>query len=207
MRARAALLALLTLVLTIPSVATAQVANEMNWCGDETTANLPDATSAPRYKWIYAYAADNPDRTALLANPMQRRAYTWQQNMQAASGGKKTWRYDLGTRCGGGFLDIETVALPGGWQEYNPKAQSHIQKLRDDVRAAVDPATGRRNLIIVADEIGLADDPILGIAEGGVDDRAGMLNDSNRGGRTVIVYGRHDNTNYDPTSTTYHESI
>jgi hypothetical protein len=207
MSLRAAVLALLVLAVGVPDVASAQVADVPDWCGDETTANLPDATSAPRYKWIYAYAADNPDRTALLAKVMQKRAFTWQQNLLDASGGKKTWRYDLGTRCGAGYLDIETVALPSGWQDYNPKAQSRIQKLRDDVRAAVDPATGRRNLVIVADEIGLADDPILGIAEGGTDDRAGLVNDSNRGNRTVIVYGRHDNTNYDPTGTIYHESI
>jgi hypothetical protein len=193
MPARAAILALLILGLTPASSG----ALAGSWCGTQTTSNNPDVTNAPRVKYIYAYPSDQPNRFDDVKNLMQSDAKRIADNYSAASGGRKTLRWDVGTSCGNDYVDIEVVPLPGTQADYEPNTNAHIARIRADLRAAIDPAPGRRDYAVIADHTRLEDmsghavDPnsVLGITEATDDDSVGLGNKADRGDRIAIAFG------------------
>jgi hypothetical protein len=193
MLARAAILALLTLALTPAS--SGALADK--WCGTQTTSNNTDVTNAPRVKYVYAYPSDQPNRFDDVKDLMQADAKRIADNYSAASGGRKTLRWDVGTSCGNDYVDIEVVQLPGTQADYEPNTNAHIARIRADLRAAIDPAPGRRDYAVIADHTRLEDnqghavDPnsVLGITESADDDSVGLGNTADRGDRIAIAFG------------------
>src|SRR5262249_21868774 len=154
------------------------------WCGTQTTSNNADVTSAPRVKYVYAYPSDQPNRFDDVKDLMQADAKRIADNYSAASGGRKTLRWDVGTSCGNDYVDVEVVPLPGTQADYEPNTNAHIARLRADLRAAIDAAPGRRDYAVIADHTRLEDaqghavDPssVLGITESADDDSVGLAN-------------------------------
>src|ERR1700749_5117865 len=92
------------------------------WCGDELTGNdtahAATPASAPQFKVVYAYAADRPDRFAGWAGALQANVAIIERFLSAEDGGKKALRFDMGTRCGAQYVDIQSVRLPGPRANY-----------------------------------------------------------------------------------------
>ncbi|HEY6691534.1 MAG TPA: hypothetical protein VI006_01710 [Solirubrobacteraceae bacterium] len=88
------------------------------WCGDELAATSDDTVdqfsspTGPQFKLVYAYASDQTDRFAQVADKLQASVSLLTRYMAGQSGGAKTVRFDLGTSCGPQYADIQTVALP-----------------------------------------------------------------------------------------------
>ena len=89
----------------------------VKWCGDETgsnnTANAATPASKAQFKVVYAYAADRPDRFAGWASALQANVAIVERFLSANDGGTKAIRFDMGTRCGPQYVDVQTVQLPG----------------------------------------------------------------------------------------------
>jgi hypothetical protein len=148
-------------------------------------------------KYIYAYPSDQPNRFDAVKTAMQHDAKGIADNYMAASGGRKTIRWDVGTSCGNDYVDIEVVQLPGTQADYEPNTNSHIARIRADLRAAIDPAAGRRDYAVIADETRdevaegqpVHQDSVLGITESADDDSVGLGNKADRGDRIAIAFG------------------
>ena len=162
------------------------------WCGDELTADdtehaaLPP--SSPRFKVVYAHPADRPDRFAGWADALQANVALVQRFLAAQTGGAKALRFDMGTRCGSEYVDVQVVHLGG------PRAQyiDDFGAIVDEVRSRLGRATGPRNVVIVADTLnGGAYDYGLGeTVLGREGDRAGAANPHNRGGLAAVLFSR-----------------
>src|SRR3954447_15367289 len=94
----------------------------VKWCGDETgannTANAATPAAKAQFKVVYAYAADRPDRFAGWASALQANVAIIERFLSAEDGGKKALRFDMGTRCGPQYVDIQSVRLPGPRTSY-----------------------------------------------------------------------------------------
>src|SRR3954454_16324685 len=92
------------------------------WCGDETsgddTAHAATPAAQAQFKVVYAYAADRPDRFAGWANALQANVAVVERFLSANDGGTKAIRFDMGTRCGAQYVDVQTVQLPGPRTSY-----------------------------------------------------------------------------------------
>src|SRR3712207_4894816 len=82
------------------------------WCGDlQSAADTRyefGSTTLPKIKVVVAAAGEDPlDRR--LIDWAQRHARVAVAHVRDESGGRKTLRFDLGTRCGPGYLDLMTV--------------------------------------------------------------------------------------------------
>jgi hypothetical protein len=100
----------------------------VQWCGDETTsnntANAVTAAAKAQFKVVYAYAADRPDRFGGWQHALQANVAVVQRFLSAQDGGSKAVRFDMGTRCGAQYVDIQTVQLPGPRRGEWPSASS-----------------------------------------------------------------------------------
>ena len=128
------------------------------WCGIQTATDdtvddvYPDTD--PAFKLVYAYASDQSDRFAALADKLQASVSLLTRYMAGQSDGEKTVRFDLGTNCGPQYVDIQTVALPQPKSYYVIAGVPQFNRLNDDVRAAVPLAPGsQRNLLVYADAL------------------------------------------------------
>jgi len=91
------------------------------WCGDETTLdNAADAVQPerPAIKLIYAYPSDRNSRFSKQANAMQESVSKIGLYVANATNNQKTLRFDMGTRCGPQYVDIEVVKLPRKLDDY-----------------------------------------------------------------------------------------
>src|SRR5918992_2202778 len=124
------------------------------WCGTETTDDTAGGTDAPHFKVVYAYAADQPDRFAELADRLQASVSLLSRYVAGQAGGAKTLRFDMGTECGAEYADIETVALPQPLSHYVVGGAPQFARLAADVRAASPlPPGSERNLLVYADAL------------------------------------------------------
>jgi hypothetical protein len=189
--------AALALLAVTSSAASASHPQPASWCGADTTANLPDQTNAPRIKFVYAHAADMPNRlvdfnsadNTTNADRLQTGVWRLDDMYLEASGGTRQPRWDMASTADcPTFLDIERVSLPRNADAY--RSATGLELLKSDIRAAVDPAAGRRDIFVFADQLrktgtGLT---ILGIAEYDGDDRKGVVNSTQRGGKVVLTF-------------------
>jgi hypothetical protein len=133
------------------------------WCGSRHTADdTSDAAfplSAAQIKVVYAYAAGQPNRSALWSDSLQGDASNIEQYLALQSGGRQALRFDMGTECGPQYVDIQVVALPRSRAAY----LDDFGQVADDVAARVDFAHGPRNVLILADN--LTDDGVYGTGE------------------------------------------
>jgi hypothetical protein len=164
----------------------------VQWCGDETGGNdTADAATPPakaQFKVVYAYAADRPDRFAGWMHALQANVAITQRFLSAQDGGSKGLRFDMGTRCGPQYVDIQTVQLPGPRSAY----ADNFSAIAGAVQRALGAASGPRNAIVLADgmsgstqEYGLGE-TVMGA--GG--ETPGSANVHNRGGLTSILFSR-----------------
>jgi hypothetical protein len=167
------------------------------WCGTETTTDdtVDDIylDTDQQFKLIYAYPSDQPDRFASLRDKLQASVSLMTRYMAGQSGGAKTIRFDLGTSCGPGYADIQTVALPQPTSYYVTAGSPDFSKLDADVRAAVAlPPGSRRNLLVYADAL-RGTDGIAGQAARyttpGVGDVPDASNPHNDGGLLAVAWG------------------
>src|SRR3954451_25352483 len=162
------------------------------WCGDETTcdatAHAHTPPSQPQFKVVYAYAADRPDRFAGWKDALQANVAVIDRFLSAQDGGTKALRFDMGTRCGPQYVDIQVVPLPGPRSTY----ADNFNAIAGAVNRALGPAAGPRDAIVVADglsggsqEYGLGQ--TIMAASGEV---SGAANIHNRGGLTSMLFTR-----------------
>jgi len=155
------------------------------WCGERRTtddvAHAAYPVSLPQFRVVYAHAADRPDRFAAWADVLQANASLVARFLGAQSGGRRAPRFDLGTSCGSGYLDVEVVSLPSPRSAY---VGDH-DRLVADVRAQVPAADGPRNLVIFADGLSSS---VYGLGGMYDDSSAGPGNVHDRGGLFSIVY-------------------
>jgi len=162
------------------------------WCGDERTtddtANAAQAASAPRFKIIYAHAADRPDRFAAWADALQSNIALIQRYLAAQSGGSKALRIDMGTRCGPQYVDLQVVHLSRPRAAYVDNFSAIVGEVESRMGAALAP----RNTVVVADSLngGTYD---YGLGEnvlGSYGDDPGAGNVHNRGGFASVLFTR-----------------
>src|SRR5207247_2351802 len=119
----------------------------------DDTADATVAAGVPYYKLVYAYASDQPDRFATWKDVLQADVSLIGQYMALQDGATRSPRFDMGTGCGPGYADIQTIQLPGTRASY----ADQFETIRDAVAAQIGPATGPRNVVVLAD--GLTDNP------------------------------------------------
>lgn len=83
------------------------------WCGDERATD--DTANAVRLREhrlraLYLVPADAPSRLAEVAPQIQGSVDGAARTLEAARG--RSLRFDRGTRCGAGYVDITTIRLP-----------------------------------------------------------------------------------------------
>jgi hypothetical protein len=162
------------------------------WCGDQLASD--DSTNAvygpelAQFKIVYAYPADRPNRFAGWADALQADVAVTGRFLSAQDGGTKSIRFDMGTRCGPQYVDIQTVALPGDSSVYSRNFTAIISA----VSAALGPAAGPRNVLTLAD--GLAGPTVeFGLGEtymGAFGEVPGEANPHNRGGLSSVLFTR-----------------
>jgi hypothetical protein len=162
------------------------------WCGDELmsddTANAAFPPGAPRVKVVYAYAADRPDRFTGWVHALQADVAIADRFLSAQGGGTKAIRFDMGTRCGAEYADIQVVPLPGPRANYVDSFSAIVAA----IRSAVPDAGAPLDTVILADgmsgstsEYGLAQ-TIMGSSG----ERPDAGNPHNRGGLNAVLFSR-----------------
>jgi hypothetical protein len=161
------------------------------WCGvrrtDDDAVDAVFPGSAAQIKVVYAYASDQPDRSAAWTDSLQADVSRIEQFLALQSGGRRALRFDMGTNCGADYVDVQVVALPQTRSYY----LDDFDRISDDVNAALAPAGGARNAFILAD--GMSSNGVYGIGEVYDDpshgsDVAGPTNIHNAGGLTGIMF-------------------
>jgi hypothetical protein len=164
----------------------------VQWCGDETagnnTANAATPAGKAQFKVVYAYAADRPDRFGGWMHALQADVAVTQRFLSAQDGGTKALRFDMGTRCGAQYVDIQTVQLPGPRSSY----VDNFGAISQAVQRALGAAAGPRNAIVLADGMsGSSQEYGLGeTVMGASGEQPGSANVHNRGGFTSILFSR-----------------
>ena len=161
------------------------------WCGDETGANgTANATPAAKaqFKVVYAYAADRPDRFAGWKDAIQANVAVIERFLSAEDGGTKALRFDMGTRCGPQYVDIQTVALPGPRSSF----ADNFSAVSNAVKSALGTTSTPRNAIVIADSLSGSTQE-YGLGEtimGSTGEVPGAPNLHNRGGLTSVLWTR-----------------
>jgi hypothetical protein len=162
------------------------------WCGGERTSDdTADSTltsGQAYYKLVYAYAADEPDRFAQFQDVLQADVSLIGQYMALQDGATKAPRFDMGTSCGPQYVDVQVVRLPGARATY----ADQFDAIAAGVSSQLGPATGPRDVVIVAD--GLTANPpsqLYGTGQfwGGADaELPGASNPHNAGGLAAALF-------------------
>jgi hypothetical protein len=160
------------------------------WCGTQRTSDDVAHAAFPatqrQIKVVYAHAADEPNDFDAWKDSLQSDVSRIEQFLALQTGGRRALRFDMGTECGGQYVDIEVVNLPGNRSAY--VSGSDTQNFYA-VAAGVENAVGydTRDVFVLAD--GLTDpdpsgntDGVWGIAELSGDSTAGSGNTANHGG-------------------------
>ncbi|MGH8573491.1 MAG: hypothetical protein ACREX8_13090, partial [Gammaproteobacteria bacterium] len=162
------------------------------WCGTERSSD--DRLHAvggggPRVKVVYAYPKGAPDRFDLYKDLIQQDVALTRSAVAAASGGRKTIRFDMGTDCPGGgarYVDIQTMALPHDAAWYGVDPESAATTIWSEVRRSLG-LRGRWNATLYVD--GVSPGGAAGIASQPLDETKGPSNDANLGGQSAFVFG------------------
>ena len=168
------------------------------WCGVEqaTDDTTHQAHTGPRVKVIYAYPSDRPNRFATMRDLIQGDARDMSDMLLGASGQTKTLRFDVGTKCGAGYVDILSIRLPRTANAYRQLAAGgRMTQLRTDLAPSVAAMTGKRNYLVYADHV-YASDGVAGIATVYLDDRPGSTNAANTGGLWAMAFGDGNDANF-----------
>lgn len=160
-----------------------------SWCGTRLLADdVADAAqprSAAVVKVVYAFAADRADRSAAWTPALQGNASAIDRFLAEQSAGGRAVGFDMGTSCGPQYLDVTVVALPKARSAY--LGDAGFDMLRDDVLAALGPAGGPRDVLIMADQLATTSTYGLGEVLPGAD-QPGARNPHNKGGLTAAIY-------------------
>ena len=175
------------------------------WCGSRTTRDQDINSPSPEaaaIKFVYAYPADRPDRSGQIARMLQGSAREIGLYIAAESGGRKSVRFDLGTRCGPRYLDIATVPLSGPRSSYLAGSRVGAYQIRDEVARSVGRADAPRNYLVYVDNLlpSASYGEAEGIFEGG--DEPGADNPHNAGGLYGFVWSE-DGASLDLPDTTH----
>ena len=108
------------------------------------------APRPPRFKLVYAYPADRPDRFASWQDALQANVALIQRFLASQSGGTKALRVDMGTSCGPQYVDLQVVQLSGPRSRY---IDDFRRDLRGRGRGAARRADGPRNATVLADTL------------------------------------------------------
>jgi hypothetical protein len=164
------------------------------WCGDERGDDDAGDAAWPagsaQIKVVYAYPADAQDRFSGWRDALQADVAITQRFLSAQSGGRKGLRFDMGTRCGPGYADIQTVQLPGPRSQY----VDDLPAIAQAVRGRIANGPGPRNTVILADGLS-GSDVEYGLGEtimGANGEQAGPGNPHNRGGLDAVLFSRAD---------------
>jgi hypothetical protein len=177
------------LPVTVAATAAAAAAPDalpFTWCGDERTVD-DRPPSAPHFKLVYAHPADRPDRFAGWADALQANVALVQRFLAAQTGGAKALRFDMGTRCGPQYVDVQVVHLPRRRASY----VDNFGAIVADVYARLGRGE-QRNVVVLADTLnGGGYDYGLGETVLGPDgERRGPANPHNRGGFASVLFSR-----------------
>jgi hypothetical protein len=180
--------------LTTPATTASWLAD--SWCGTERASDdTADAAypGAPVVKVLYARPHGSADRFSQFANVLQSQAKAMSTLVYGTSGDRKTVRFDAGTSCGAGYVDIQSIELAHPLSYYVALAvdgsPSRFDAIVSDVQAAVPNTSQKRNYLIYADYLGGGSFSAAGQAELYGDDSAGAANIANTGGLHAVVYG------------------
>jgi hypothetical protein len=138
------------------------------WCGtrrtDDDTTHAAFPPSAAQIKVVYAYALNETDRSAAWTDSLQADVSRIEQFLALQSGGRRALRFDMGTNCGAQYVDVQVVPLPRTRAAYLAfNADDRFDEVNDDVTAALAPASGPRNVFVLAD--GLSTSGVYGIGQ------------------------------------------
>ena len=93
-----------------PTATAAAAASAVDWCANSDPGANQYLNGEYRYHAIYAYPADRPSRLAALGAELQESAFSASALIERQYG--RAIRFDVGTPCGPGQLDITEVRLP-----------------------------------------------------------------------------------------------
>jgi hypothetical protein len=164
----------------------------LRWCGDERASDDVEHAafppSAPQFKLVYARAGDQPDRFSGWQDALQANVALIQRFLGGQGGGTKALRFDMGTRCGPQYVDVASITLPRPRSAY----VDQFDAIAGDVRRALGPPAGTRNVAILADGMtGSGAEYGLGqLMLGGTADAPGAGNVHNRGGFASVLFSR-----------------
>lgn len=88
----------------------AQASSTSPWCGNTEPGAHQVENGEYRYRAVYVHAADSPNRLAAVGAELQRDAFGASALVERDYG--RAIRFDVGTPCGPGQLDIAAVRLP-----------------------------------------------------------------------------------------------
>ena len=171
----------------LPRISSARLPS--GWCGTERATDdaVHASFSGPRFKVVYAYPADEPNRFAQYRDMIQDDVATVSEWVIASSGGTKSVRFDTGTDCGPEYVDVAIVRLP--WTRdtyrYDYERAEHVAQ---QVESRIAGMIGKWNTLVYADGL-YADDGVTGAGLLTMDDSPGAINDSNSGGATAMIWG------------------
>jgi len=131
----------------------ASAALPSSWCGTERTTddtvNAATTPTLPHFKVLYLHPSDRPDRFAQWKDLLQADASLIGQFVSGQAESSRAPRFDLGTSCGAGYLDIQTIHLPGTRATY----LDNLAAIRTAVHNAVGTPAGPRNYVVLADTL------------------------------------------------------
>jgi hypothetical protein len=96
--------------LTASAPRTASVAAAADWCANTDPAANQFPNGDYRYHAVYVHAADRPSRLAALGAQLEKDAFSASALLERQYG--RAIRFDVGTPCDPGQLDISEVRLP-----------------------------------------------------------------------------------------------
>ena len=173
------------------------------WCGPRRRPDPPGLRAAPyRYHAIYVIPRDARSRFRRVAPGLQASAFGASSLLERLYG--RAIRFDMGTRCGRGYLDISEFRLSATRARLRAAARSRdpgalFDLVRGELRAAGfgvarKGATYRRLLGHTINYIAWLDGPAppraCGQATSLVDSRRLFWNSNNLGGKLALIFRR-----------------
>jgi hypothetical protein len=93
-----------------PTATAAAAASAVDWCANPDPAANQYDNGEYRYHAVYAHPSDRPSRLAAIGAELQQAAFGASELIEHEYG--RAIRFDVGTPCGPGQLDISEVRLP-----------------------------------------------------------------------------------------------
>ncbi|MBJ7332153.1 MAG: PKD domain-containing protein, partial [Solirubrobacteraceae bacterium] len=119
----------------------------------------------------------------------------------------KTLRFDVGTKCGAGYVDILSVRLPRTAAQYQQlDANDRMAALETDITPSVSGMAGKVNYLVYADHA-YGNDGVAGIGGVYLDDRPTSNNYANGGDMWAVAFGESGDPEFlnDRLTTVLHE--